>query len=468
MLKRLVVPLDGSPLAEHALPYAAALARILAARVTLLYARWSAVLPDETAPDLDAVARRLRADGVEADTHLCHMPRVEDAGRAILEAASGLEAGLIVMATHGRGGLGRLLYGSVADQVLRQATLPVLLVPPMAERPFPADRPLRILVPLDGSAAAEGILAPLQALVQPSGAELVVLRVVDSIDYVRPHGDDCDPCRRARARGEEPDIEPIRARRYVDEVVGRLRTAGLTAEPQTVIGGAAATIVSVAREQGADLIAMATHGRGGMARLVLGSVATATLRQASVPILLVRPEAVRQRTSDAAGGAEATRQRRAPTLVKEIMHQPVVTVGPDATLEQVARTMLDHGIGGVPIVDADGRLQGIVTESDFCGRECFVPFSAFKLPRVFGQWLPKEGLEAIYQAARAMKARDVMSAPVITASEDETVTELVRRMVERDVKRLPVVRGGTPVGIVTRHDLLRMMAVTAEAVRPAG
>jgi len=142
----------------------------------------------------------------------------------------------------------------------------------------------------------------------------------------------------------------------------------------------------------------------------------------------------------------------------EIMSQPVVTVREDTTLEQVARTMLDHRIGSVPVVDADGKLVGIVSESDFVGTERGVPFTVFHAPSILGQWITKEGVERIYEAARRMTARDIMSSPVETLSESTTVTDIVRRMIRKDLKRLPVVREGRPVGMVTHHDMLRIVA----------
>lgn len=115
MSRPIIAPLDGSALAERTLPYATGLARTLRTRVVLLHARWTAVLPDPGAPDLQAIADRLWLDGIAVETHVCQMPCVERAGQTILEAAADLDAGLIVMATHGRGGLSRWLYGSVAD-----------------------------------------------------------------------------------------------------------------------------------------------------------------------------------------------------------------------------------------------------------------------------------------------------------------------------------------------------------------
>src|SRR3712207_2708660 len=109
--------------------------------------------------------------------------------------------------------------------------------------------------------------------------------------------------------------------------------------------------------------------------------------------------------------------------VREIMTQPVVTVREEATLEEVARVMLEGRIGGVPVVDAQGRVRGIITESDFAAKERGVPFSTFRWPQVLGQWLPREGIEQVYRAARAMTAKEVMTADVVTAEETDSVEE---------------------------------------------
>jgi nucleotide-binding universal stress UspA family protein len=109
------------------------------------------------------------------------------------------------------------------------------------------------------------------------------------MDYVKPHGDQCAVCRAARAAGHQPDIEPVRVRQYLSDVAARLEASGLRVTTQAEMGQATSTIVRVALERQVDLIAMATHGRGGMQRIILGSVATDTLRRAEVPLLLVRP-----------------------------------------------------------------------------------------------------------------------------------------------------------------------------------
>jgi CBS domain-containing protein len=152
--------------------------------------------------------------------------------------------------------------------------------------------------------------------------------------------------------------------------------------------------------------------------------------------------------------------------VRELMTQPVIVVQPDATLEEAAQLMIEHRIGGLPVVSADGGLVGIVTESDFTGSERFVPFTVLRMPTVCGQWITPAGVEGILSQARGLRVRRIMRQPVITATEDEAVTALVVKMIERRVHRIPVVRDGQPVGMFTRHDVLRCVAKTEVPAAP--
>jgi CBS domain-containing protein len=223
-------------------------------------------------------------------------------------------------------------------------------------------------------------------------------------------------------------------------------------------GSPADTILAVAREENADLIALATRGHGGVARLMLGSVATEVLQRADRPLLLQRPVAQREVQPETAELATSHQPPASERLVREIMVQPPVVVRPDATLEEAARLMLSRRIGCLPVVDERDQLVGIITESDYVGKEQGIPFSAFAAPQVFGHWIGPAGLERVHAAARTQTVRDIMSRSVATAREDEPVAALVARMIELKLKRLPVVRDGRVVGVVARHDLLRLMA----------
>lgn len=160
MVTTIAVPLDGSPLAERALLYAEALVRKTGAKLIVVHARPALAPTWEPRFEPGPVAGRLHSSGVDAEAQVCLIYGDETA-RAICEAGKERRADLIIMSTHGHGGLRRWGYGSVADAVLRLAQMPVLLVPATCQRPWPTDLVLRILVPLDGLAPAEDVLGQL-------------------------------------------------------------------------------------------------------------------------------------------------------------------------------------------------------------------------------------------------------------------------------------------------------------------
>ena len=219
-----------------------------------------------------------------------------DVGPAICSAAEDEQAGLIVMSTHGRSGLGRWVYGSVADSVLRQAEVPVMLIRSQADHDRPKDRTMRILVPLDGCDLAEEALGTAAQLATILNAELHLVRVVEGPGYpLSDEGHSFLPF--------DEDAELSDARAYLQGHADRLRADDTTASMQAIVGQPSTTVPEVARCIGADLIVMATHGRSALSRRMLGSVAIATIQRAAMPVLLVRPQAAQ----------EAARGRTAPT-----------------------------------------------------------------------------------------------------------------------------------------------------------
>ncbi len=151
--------------------------------------------------------------------------------------------------------------------------------------------------------------------------------------------------------------------------------------------------------------------------------------------------------------------------VSEIMTEPVITVSQDRSLEEVAHKMLNNRVGGLPVVDDEGKIVGMVTESDFSAKEHAIPFSRIYSPQLFGEWMSKENVEKAYEAARSIEVREIMTKPVVTIKEDDTVAEAVRRLLESRVHRLPVVRDAVPVGIISRHDLLKMVVQKFEVFK---
>jgi CBS domain-containing protein len=143
--------------------------------------------------------------------------------------------------------------------------------------------------------------------------------------------------------------------------------------------------------------------------------------------------------------------------VSEIMSHPVITVREEATLEEVARIMLDHKFGSVPVVDEQGTMIGLITESDFAAKGKGIPFTTFELPQVFGHWMGKSGVEQMYERAREISAADTMTRDVITVEEAATIEEVLELMLRYDLNRIPVLRDKVLVGIVARYDLLKLM-----------
>ncbi|MBI3081252.1 MAG: universal stress protein [candidate division NC10 bacterium] len=287
-MKRLLIPLDGSPLAEAILPVAEAWAKEEEAEVILLRAVLARHVlgTDETEAQvqavtegeayLKAVADRLARRGLE---RVCWVVSRDAPAAAIAQVAAEGGVDMIAMATHGRSGLSRLLLGSVAEAVVRSARVPVLLLRGQsAWKPW-ATR--RILVPLDGSEPSEGILPVVERLAGPRALTIVLFKVIDPLAA-------SPAVETARWPDELMALQREGAERYLGKVAEPVRAMGLRVECAVAVGRPAETIAAVAGRERADLIAMATHGRSGFSRLLLGSVAAGVLRSAPVPVLLFK------------------------------------------------------------------------------------------------------------------------------------------------------------------------------------
>ncbi len=281
-----LVPLDGSPLAERALPYALTLARrehleILLVRILQSTAPRGQHLVQEPEAQaaLEHLAQELRGQEVEAET-LVSSTLLGTVASRILDIADRHACTAIVMSTHGLSGPGRWLHGSVAEELLRHSRRPVVLISSVCDSRWTDATPFRVLVPLDGSALAESIVEPTLASTGMD-SELILLTVLPPLN-----------AEAAANMLEDVDREEVDARASLGRMADQLARDGVRARVQIARGGTAATIAQIAREQDIDLIAMATHGRTGLTRLVFGSVATETLQRSPVPVLLLRPNAL--------------------------------------------------------------------------------------------------------------------------------------------------------------------------------
>lgn len=302
MLRSILVPLDGSTFAEHALPYALMLARQYGARLRLVQVHeppvpieYAAELPtafyeDEAVREREWQALQALATSLARDWGVTVMPRRRD-GEPVAALAREVvdgDADLVVMSTHGRGPLARAWLGSVADGLLRAVRVPLLLVRPRGEAVERAPRaPFRsILVPLDGSSLSERVLEHAVSLAGRSHARLTLLRTIPvSVPSPAPLAYAGGGVAESEAVVEQLRVE---ARHALERVAARL---GVVTE--CVVAPAAspaAGILDHAAREDVDLIAMSTHGYGGFTRLIHGSVADKVIRGASTPVLVVRPE----------------------------------------------------------------------------------------------------------------------------------------------------------------------------------
>lgn len=294
MYRSIVVPVDGSKLAERALSIAIPLAEQHGARLILLHAHepitvmnmvtagvpfndtaLDEALREEARAYVDKLAKRVRrmttvlVEGVFRDGAVV---------RTLVAYVAESDAGLIVMSTHGRGGFQRFWLGSVTDAVLRQATVPVLLVRgarTVAKRIVGAPPFVRATVPVDGSARAEEALSAVQALFGTGRARITLLHVLHPMSAVA-----------GMNLNRDPETEVVRD--YLEPLALATASETLEVRYEVKIDAHVARVLLVAAEaHDADLIAIAGQGLRGVQRYLVGSVADKLIRSASVPVLVV-------------------------------------------------------------------------------------------------------------------------------------------------------------------------------------
>ncbi len=309
MYQRVLVPLDGSELAEAVFTYAKELAGRLDLEVILLYvgdpARQEFIPMRQAYIERAADIVRRQSRAVQKKTGI--QPggkRVEVRGEIaegypaeeILRFADDKAVDLILIATHGRSGRKRWTIGNVADKVLRASKVPVWLVSSGIPDETPYDKwPSKtILVPLDGSELAESVLPHVEALAKQRGAEpldVTLLRVCEPPTPPTYYGPDFSgvPLNWGQYVQQETDRDKQVAKEYLAGIEERLKDIGISVRSEVIVGKAADDIVDYANKNPFNIIVIATHGRSGLSRWVYGSVAENLLRRVSSPILLVRP-----------------------------------------------------------------------------------------------------------------------------------------------------------------------------------
>jgi nucleotide-binding universal stress UspA family protein len=287
MFRKILVPLDGSKLAEQILPLVQSLAQITQASVELLRVnepeQMTAYAPAFRDGDyLEEIAKKFFSPPTSVDKTV----GVGQPAIIIVDRASSDPACLIAMATHGMSGIRRWLIGSVASKVAQTAANPLLLIRP-AESAEPAalSQLKTIFVPLDGSGLAERALRHAVELAKRMKCEIHLMRIytLPANAYVLADGVISQGAAQYREAAQQE------AASYLDGKVEELRADGLERVIATAIeGDPASEIIDIDVKTPNSLIVMSTHGRSGVGRWVLGSVAEKVIQHSGAPVLLIR------------------------------------------------------------------------------------------------------------------------------------------------------------------------------------
>jgi nucleotide-binding universal stress UspA family protein len=312
MFEIILVCLDGSNLSEQIIPYAEQQALRFGSEVHLLHvvekpATIAAPGKPEPVPEkqecfgpenleapayLQAMTSSLLSNGLKVQCAVVE----GKVGEAIITYAEQYGINLIAMATHGRGGLGRAVLGSVADFVLRESGLPILLIRPqemVTQQQVDSPSFEKILVCLDGSKVAEQIMPYATEEALRFQSTLILFQVVREPLTISPGipGEASMPVE-TETMLEETQKALNEANNYLEELAVPLREKSIQVETVTIPGRAGEAIVSYANRNNLNLIAIATHGRSGLGRAVFGSVADFVLRESGLPILVTKPKEI--------------------------------------------------------------------------------------------------------------------------------------------------------------------------------
>ncbi len=295
MFKHILVPLDGSTLAEAVLPAAVSLAQTCHAPVTLLHVIEQDA-PEEIHSDrhlteageakayLDQVARRFFPPEIKVHIHV-HTSPVADVARSIVDHSSGeIRPDLIILSSHGNSGMHDLFFGNIAQEVAAASGIPVLLIKPA--EPVTPFQVRHILVPLDNESVHDKALPTAEALAKAYGAELDLLCVIPTLGTLSGEQAAVSNMLPATATAYLDIAEEI-ALEHFQGHLNLFKTKGLPATAEIARGDPAPVIAKTAEKIAADLILFGTHGRAGLDAFWNRSVAASVARRIDIPLLLI-------------------------------------------------------------------------------------------------------------------------------------------------------------------------------------
>lgn len=294
--RQILVPLDGSHLAESVLPVAARTADAFGAAIVLLHVIERAAPVQvhgerhlrtlaEAEAYLTEIANRLSTAGRHVEYHAHEVPE-GDVAKSIAAHVEERHIDLLIVCTHGEGGLRDAIWGSIAQQVLHRSTRPVLLVRATTVQPTPPFMPKTIMVPLDATANAEAAIPPATVFARGLGAELRLVVVVATSDTI-PQDQRATATLLPGATRALLDAQEKQASTYLEQFADKIRATGVNTVTEVRRGDAVAELASDTTAHGDGLIVVATHGRAGLQALWSPSVAARLLKRTAMPVLLV-------------------------------------------------------------------------------------------------------------------------------------------------------------------------------------
>lgn len=289
MYERILVPLDGSELAEAALPYVQGLAERLNSEVILFtvcaQGEW---LERPLRAYLEKRAEELQSLGVKASPLIVE----GDPAYEILNFSQENNIGLIAISTHGRTGISRWALGSIANKVLQKSHIPLYLVRSKGIEEVLEERKLRrILIPLDGSPFAEGVV-PFAEEIAAGVSEIILLRVIEP--FRLPQVPSFYVSNLEKIEKDYRDNAERETEQYLNKYYIALQEKGIKVSSVRLHGSPSEIILKYARDNPVDLIAISTHGYSGVTRWAFGSVASKIIEESTKPLLLIRPSSKKQ------------------------------------------------------------------------------------------------------------------------------------------------------------------------------
>ncbi len=296
MFEHILVPLDGSGLAEAAIPPAMVLSAKLGSQVTLLHiieknapqeihGQKHLTSEEDACQYLNFIAEQHFGGQINVSTHV-HTEEVSQVARSIVEHSLEFRPDLIILCAHGEGGLHDLVLGSIPQQVISAGSVPVMLLQPDAKTSYQNFKFERCLVALDGEEDHDYSLTVASKLAKATGAELDLVRIVPTLSTLSAE-DAATGTLLPAATNAMLDIAEDEACEYLQEKLDNLAAQEITATAEVERGDPAIEVVKLAELKEADLIILGTHGKKGMSALWAGSVAPRIVSRTHLPILLV-------------------------------------------------------------------------------------------------------------------------------------------------------------------------------------